>query len=70
MQKGGVPDSIENPLSARGKDRLSKLSVWVYIVFEESQRKNYEEKVYKVEEILSNWGDKRFISLAWVEKNT
>ena len=34
--------------------------MWFRIDYEESKRKNYEEKVHKVEEILRNWGDKRF----------
>ena len=34
--------------------------MWFCIDYEESKRKKCEEKVNKVEDILSNWRDKRF----------
>ena len=42
---------------ADGKVRA--LGVWFCINHEESKRKNHEEKVHEVEEMLNNWGNKR-----------
>ena len=35
------------------------LGAWFCIDCEESKKKNYEEKVHKVEDILTNWKNKR-----------
>ena len=43
---------------ANGK--VKSLGVWFYIHFEESKKKNYEEKVHKVEDILNNWRNKGY----------
>ena len=44
--------------------RLIKvLGVWFCIDCEESKKKNYEEKVHKVEDILNNWRNKRLTSI-------
>jgi len=43
---------------ANGK--VKSLGVWFCIHFEESKKKNYEEKVHKVEDILNNWRNKRY----------
>ena len=42
---------------AEGK--VKALGVWFCIDCEESKKKNYEEKVHKVEDILNNWRNKR-----------
>ena len=39
--------------------RFKALGVWFCIDFEESKKKNYEEKVHKVEDILNNWRNKK-----------
>ena len=38
---------------------IKALGVWFCIDWEESKKKNYEEKVHKVEDILNNWRNKR-----------
>ena len=39
--------------------KVKALGVWFCIDCEESKKKNYGEKVHKVEDILNNWGNKR-----------
>ena len=39
--------------------KVKALGVWFCIDCEESKKKNYEEKVHKVEDILDNWRNKR-----------
>ena len=39
--------------------KVKALGVWFCIDCEESKKKNYEEKVHKVEDILNNWRNKR-----------
>ena len=44
--------------------RLIKvLGVWFCIDWEESKKKNYEEKIHKVEDILNNWRNKILTSI-------
>ena len=38
---------------------VKALGVWFCVDCEESKKKNYEEKVHKVEDILNNWRNKR-----------
>ena len=46
--------------------KVRALGVWFYINYcEESKKKNYKERVHKVEEILSNWGNKRLTLIGW-----
>ena len=49
--------SDKNLKGAEGK--VKALGVWFCIDCEESKKKNYEEKVHKVEDILNNWRNKR-----------
>ena len=49
--------SDKNLKSADGK--VKALGVWFFIDCQESKKKNYEEKVHKVGDILNNWGNKR-----------
>ena len=38
--------------------KVKALGVWFCIDCEESKKKNYGEKIYKVEDILNNWRNK------------
>ena len=42
-----------------GRGKVKALGVWFCIDCEESKKKNYGEKVHKVEDILNNWKNKR-----------
>ena len=39
--------------------KVRALGVWFYINYCEESKKNYEEKVHKVEEIVSKFGETR-----------
>ena len=52
--------SDKNLKWADGKVKV--IGAWFCIDCEESKKKNYEEKVHKVEDILNNWRNKRLTS--------
>ena len=39
--------------------KVKALGVWFYVDHEESLKKNYEDKVRNVENVLNNWHNKR-----------
>jgi len=39
--------------------KVKALGAWFCIYCEESKKKNYEEKVHKIEDILTNWRNRR-----------
>ena len=53
--------SDKNLKWADGKVKV--IGAWFCIDCEESKKKNYEEKVHKVEDILNNWRNKRLTSI-------
>ena len=54
--------SDKNLKWADGKVKV--IGAWFCIDCEESKKKNYEEKVHKVEVILNNWRNKRLTSIS------
>ena len=53
----GIVAGTSHIVCADGK--VKALGVWLCIDCEESKKKNYEEEVHKVEDILNNWRNKR-----------